>query len=68
MIEKQRKEEQVLFEEAKKWLKENGNFKMSYLEEAQQYKVAFSNEEENIELVGDDSLILTIQIYNETKN
>ena len=68
MIEKQRKEEQVLLEEAKKWLKENGEYKVCYLEDSQQYKVAFSNEKENIELVGDDSLLLKIKIYNEIKN
>lgn len=48
--------------------KRKWEFKVSYLEDFQQYKVTFSNEEENVELVGDDSLQLTIQIYNEVKN
>lgn len=68
MTEKQRVQEQTFFEEAKKWLKENGDFKVSYMEDSQQYKGSFSNEKENIELVGDDSLLITIQIYNEVKN
>ncbi|WP_262902667.1 hypothetical protein [Psychroflexus curvus] len=41
-------------------MKENGNFKLIYLEKTQQYKVTISNEQENIEFVGDDSLKLTI--------
>jgi hypothetical protein len=68
MTEKQRIQEQTFFEEAEKWLKENGDYKVYYLEDSQQYKVTFSNEKENIELVGDDSLLLSIQIYNEVNN
>ena len=68
MKEKQRIEEKTLYEEAKKWLTANGNLKVNYLEDSQKLKVTFSNEEENVELVGDDSLKLTIQIYNEVKN
>lgn len=68
MTEKQRIQEQTFFETAQKWLNENGTLKVNYMEDSLQYKVTFSNEIEQTELVGDDTLKLTIQIYNEVKN
>lgn len=65
MIEKKRKQEQEQYEIAKKWLEDNGEFKIITYKKTEKFKVIFSNKQSKTEQTGEDLLRLTIQIYND---
>jgi hypothetical protein len=67
-MDNKRMQEDFIYREAKKWLNENGVLTINHLENSQRYKVVFSNEKVNVELIGDDTIKLTIQIYNQVCN
>ena len=67
-MDNKRIQEDFIYREAKKWLNENGVLTISHLENSQRYKVVFSNEKINVELIGDDTIKLTIQMYNQVCN
>jgi len=56
------------YEYAKKWLNENGEFKVFPIKDESNFKVAFKNNETKIVLIGEDLVQLTLQLYNEVRD
>ena len=67
MDEKQSIQEQLLFEQAKKWLIENGEFKIRPYKQKDLFQGVFKDKNGTIKETGEDVKRLTIQIYNDVK-
>lgn len=61
--------EQLLYDEAKKWLNENGDFKntFTFIKDRSVIRLQFTKNEVLTTLEGDDLKTMTIQLYNEVK-
>lgn len=60
-----RLQEQQLYSNAKQWLEENGVFEVFPFKESSKFKAVFTKESNVTELIGEDLIRITIQIYNE---
>lgn len=67
-MDKQSINEQHLYEEANKWLTENGDFKNTFIEDRSVFKIEFTTKEEVTVLEGQDLKKLTIQLHFEINN
>ena len=61
-------QEQSQHEIAKKWLNENGKFEVFPFKGESNFKIVFKNNETKTELIGEDVVRLTLQLYNEVRD
>lgn len=67
MTEEQRKQEDLEYKNADKWLRLNGNFEVFPLKNQPLFKIVFTKDSKSIELMDEDLVKLTLQMFNEVK-
>lgn len=68
MNETERKQEQIDFENANNWLKANGKLEIFPFKDLAKFKIIFTKNESSTELIGEDLVRLTLQLYNEVRD
>lgn len=67
MNEEQRKQEDLEYKNADKWLRLNGNFEVFPFKNQPLFKIVFTKGDTSTEMTGEDLVRLTLQMYNEIK-
>jgi len=65
MNEEQRKQEDLEYENVDKWLRLNGNFEVFPFKNQPLFKIVFTKDGSSTELIGEDLVRLTIQMFND---
>lgn len=68
MTEKERMQEQLEYNIANNWLKANGKLETFHLNDLAKLKIIFTKNESSTELIGEDLIRLTLQLYSEVKD
>jgi hypothetical protein len=68
MEEINRINENEQYDIAKQWLDNNGEFNVFPIKNETNFKIVFTKNETKTELIGEDLVRLTLQLYNEVKN
>jgi hypothetical protein len=68
MNEAIRKQEQLQYDIANNWLKANGKLEIFLFKDLAKLKIVFTKNESSTELIGEDVVLLTLQLYNEVKD
>jgi len=67
MTEEQRKQEDLEYKNADKWLRLNGILEVFPFKNQPLFKIVFTKDSKSIELMGEDLVKLTLQMFNEVK-
>jgi hypothetical protein len=68
MNEEQRKQEDSDYKNADNWLRLNGKFEVFPFKKQLLFKIVFTKDRTSTELIGEDLVRLTLQMFNEVKN